>query len=74
LGRPLAWAQAAAAACDAAENFALLSMLRDSPTNVAATIAWWCAAVKFAIVFLGLGYAALGLVAKVASSDRPGGA
>jgi hypothetical protein len=63
LGVGLAWGQWIAAALDALENLALALILLDHPTAPWAAIARVCAALKFALIFLGLVYAFLGLLA-----------
>lgn len=50
----LAWGQWLAAALDAVENLALLTMLFQNPMEPWPQVAWWCAAVKFALVIVGL--------------------
>jgi len=57
----LAWAQPVAAGLDAVENVALIQLLLGSSTPLWAPLAWICAAVKFALVGLGLAYALPGL-------------
>ena len=56
----LGWAQWLAAALDAVENVALISLLLGSQGALWPPLAWGCAAVKFAIVAAGLLYALLG--------------
>jgi hypothetical protein len=62
VGTWLAWGQWLAALLDAVENGALLVMLLEAARAPWPQIALWCAALKFGLVFLGLGYAALGAV------------
>jgi len=62
VGIALAWGQWLAALLDAVENGALLVMLLEAVRAPWPQIAFWCAALKFGLVFLGLGYAALGAV------------
>lgn len=50
----LAWGQWLAALLDAGENYALLIMLVHGPADPWPQLAWWCAAVKFSLVFAGL--------------------
>jgi hypothetical protein len=57
VGAALAWLQFVAAGLDAVENYALLQMLAGDITSAYAAMAWWCAAIKFALVGLGLLYA-----------------
>ena len=52
----IAWAQPMAALLDSIENAALYALLVGSQNGQLPQIAWWCAAVKFAIVILGLLY------------------
>jgi hypothetical protein len=56
LGVGLAWGQWLAAALDALENAALLSVLFGSPAAVWAPLAWGCAALKFALIFAAVAY------------------
>jgi hypothetical protein len=56
----LAWGQWLAAVLDAIENAALLKMLLDTTAAPWPPIAYWCAAVKFGLVLLGLLFAAVG--------------
>jgi hypothetical protein len=59
---PLAWGQFLAAFLDYIENLALFVMLlQETPTQPWPPIAYWCAAVKFLLVILGLVYALYGL-------------
>jgi len=50
----LAWAQWLAALCDATENAALLAILYGSAASPWPEIAYWCASVKFGIIFAGV--------------------
>ena len=50
----VAWLQWLAAALDAIENYALFTMLADGPVDPYPQVAWWCAAFKFGLVFVGL--------------------
>jgi hypothetical protein len=59
-GAPLAWGLLLAAALDAAENAALLTMLWGTVRAPWPQVSFWCAAIKFALVALGLIYAAYG--------------
>jgi hypothetical protein len=56
----LAWGQWLAALLDGVENTALWIILMNGPSVPWPQIAWWCAAVKFTLVLLGLVYAMLG--------------
>lgn len=56
LGIFLAWGQWVAAALDAIENIAMLQTMGGATGNVFPQIAFWCAAVKFALVGLGILY------------------
>lgn len=66
LGPWLAWGQWLAAVLDGIENVALISLLIAGVSGAWPEIAWWCAAGKFALIFLGLVYAFLGLVVHLA--------
>lgn len=59
-GLSLAWGQWLAALLDGVENTALWTILTDGPSVSWPQIAWWCAAVKFTLVLLGLVYAVSG--------------
>jgi hypothetical protein len=72
-GLVLAWAQPAAAALDAAENFGLIQLLRGSERELWAALAWWCAVPKFAIVAAALLYVAIGVALSAIPSRRRGG-
>lgn len=58
----LAWGQWLAALLDAAENVALIKMLLDTTAAPWPQIAYWCAAVKFALVLLGLLFVLVGAI------------
>lgn len=62
-GGPLAWAQWLGGGLDAVENTALLLLLVGPVVEPWPRVAWGCAVVKFLLVFLGLGYGALGAIA-----------
>ncbi len=62
IGFVLSWAQLLAAACDATENYALISLLLGSRVNGLALLARACAIPKFLIVLLGLAYFAFALI------------
>ena len=66
LGRGIAFAVLAAAPLDGIENFALVYLMAEPPTDRWAAIAWWAAAAKFALI----GAALLYIVFAVASSRR----
>ncbi|MBE2200692.1 MAG: hypothetical protein IAE79_18910 [Anaerolinea sp.] len=51
---------AAAAVLDYIENISLIQLLLGSSSALWAPLAWGCAAVKFTLVFLGMGYALVG--------------
>ncbi len=55
----LAWGQWLAALLDVVENVALWRILSQGATPPWPQVAWWCAAVKFTLVILGIAYAAL---------------
>ena len=56
VGLFLAWAQFAAAALDAVENYALIQVLLGSQRELWPVVARWCAVPKFLLVALGLLY------------------
>jgi hypothetical protein len=58
----LAWGQWLAALLDATENVALLKMLLDTTAAPWPQLAYWCAAVKFALIFLGLLFVLAGAI------------
>ena len=62
LGILLAWGQWVAAALDAAENEAILTMLRNAPTQLNTTISWICADLKFGLIAGAIIYASLGVL------------
>ncbi|MEE8390887.1 MAG: hypothetical protein V3S14_08865 [Anaerolineae bacterium] len=61
-GLLLAWGQWLAALLDGVENTALWNILANGPSTPWPQVAWWCAAVKFTLVILGLIYAISGAV------------
>jgi hypothetical protein len=71
LGVPLAWGVWLAAALDAIENLALGVLLLEAVQSPWPAIARWCATFKFALVFLGLVYAFLGLAVYLVSRLLP---
>lgn len=60
LGVWLGWGSLAAALFDAAENFALWKILLGDYVSLWPGLAAVCAAIKFALILLGLGYAVFG--------------
>jgi hypothetical protein len=64
VGVALAWGQWLAAGFDAVENIALLAMLFGAVVPPWPQVAYWCAVLKFALVFLGLVYAFYGGVVR----------
>lgn len=66
----LAWAQWLAAALDAIENYALFTMLAQVPAEPWPQIAWWCAALKFALIIAGLLVVLIALVILIARRFR----
>jgi len=66
VGILLAWGQLLAGLLDAVENAALVIMLFGTIVAPWPQIAYWCAAVKFALLFAGLIYAAFGAVVRIA--------
>lgn len=70
LGGPLAWGQLLAALLDAVENVALMVILLGGATSPWSWIAYWCASVKFILIFLGLVYAFFGLCAFLNSMTK----
>ena len=67
LATGIAWGQWAAAIFDALENIALIAILFGSLVSPWPEIARWCALLKFALIFIGLVYAFLGLIAYIMS-------
>ena len=65
IGAGLAWAQWLAAGFDAVENFALTAMLFGGVAAPLPQVAYWCAVLKFGLVFLGLVYAFYGGVVRL---------
>lgn len=59
LGVALAWGQLIAGLLDAIENWALYTLLTGANNPLLPPVAWWCAAVKFALVGVGLAYVLL---------------
>lgn len=72
VGMALAWGQWLAAALDALENFALIRILLGAEGAFWPLLARWCAIPKFALVFSGLLFIAIGFVlARLARRGRP---
>ena len=67
LGPWLAWGLILAALFDVVENIALWRLLVGPVSEPWPGLAYWCASVKFALVGFGLGFALLGLFARVRS-------
>ncbi len=66
LGEPLAWCVMLAAGLDALENLALIRLVGGA-VGPEAAVAFVCASIKFAILALGLGYAAAGALGFLSS-------
>lgn len=49
------WLVLAAAPLDALENISLLRVLHRGPTPFLTRLAWWCAVLKFSLIFAALG-------------------
>ena len=64
LGQPLAWGQWAAALFDMLENAFLLIILLNCTATPWSMLARGCALLKFALIFAGLVYSFLGLIAR----------
>ncbi|MBN1955350.1 MAG: hypothetical protein JW900_09905 [Anaerolineae bacterium] len=62
VGVILAWAQFAAAALDALENYALIRIVLGSLQQAWASVACWCAALKFLLIAMGLGFAVVAAI------------
>ena len=71
LGAPLAWGLWAAAALDYVEYIALVVLLFTPPASPWPQIAAVCAALKFALLFLGLVYCFLGLAVRLTPPAKP---
>ncbi len=69
-GLLLAWGQWLAALLDGVENTGLWVTLSNGPSAAWLQIAWWCAAIKFTLVILGLLYAILGGIWTVIRKKR----
>ena len=59
IGFILSWAILLAGPLDAAENYALHTMIRTGASEGMAKLAGWCAGIKFFLVYLALGYIVL---------------
>jgi len=70
-GAVLAWGQWLAAGCDAVENIALTAMLFGDVVSPWPQVAYWCAVIKFALIFLGLVYAFYGGVVRLFIHKAP---
>jgi hypothetical protein len=68
LGVPLAWGMWLAALCDFAENVALVVILFNRTSSPWPELAAVCAAIKFALIFIGMVYALYALVIRFAAS------
>lgn len=64
-GALLAWGLWLAAIFDAVENVALWRLLAGSVFDPWPGLAWWCAALKFGLIVLGLLYVVMGVAARV---------
>jgi len=73
-GRPLMWASAAAAACDAAENLALLRVLDGHTDQPWPGLAFTFAAVKFLLLTAATLYIVVGFFLTWRASREPSGA
>lgn len=70
-GGVLAWALPVAGGLDAIENYALIRILLDADHPALPPTAYWCAAIKFAIVALGLVYVLIFGPLAIVLSSRP---
>jgi hypothetical protein len=70
-GAALAWGQWLAAGLDAIENVALTNMLFSSVVSPWPQVAYWCAIIKFTLVFLGLVYTFYGGVVRLFIHSKP---
>jgi len=69
-GSPLAWGLWLAALADAIENVALATIMFHGVAEPWPQVSFWCASVKFALIILGLLYAAFGAVSAISSRMR----
>lgn len=65
VGGFVAWGVLLAGPLDAVENYALLKMLQSGASEGMAKVAWWCAGVKFVLVFSAPGYIVVGWILKL---------
>jgi len=65
LSVPLAWGQWLAALLDFVENIALVIILFGTAASPWPQLAQWCAIAKFALIFIGMIYIFLGLIAHI---------
>lgn len=72
VGLLLAWGQLLAGLLDAVENAALVTMLFGTVVIPWPQVAYWCATIKFTLVFAGLIYVALGAVVWITYRIRTG--
>ena len=73
-GRPLAWGSAIAAACDAAENLALLRVLDGHTDQPWPGLAFTFASVKFLLLTAATIYIVVGFLLTLRASKEPSGA
>lgn len=59
-GSLVGWGAFGAALFDAVENIALFSIILSGATDTLATVAFWCASLKFGLIVLGLAYSLVG--------------
>lgn len=69
IGNPLAWGLLLAAACDYLENIALVAELFGRIETPFPQIAALCAAIKFCMLFLAIGYILYGLVIRIFAKE-----
>lgn len=62
LGVWLSWGVMAALVLDAIENYLLIQLLFEDQRAILATLAWWCAMPKFALVLAALVYIIVGAI------------
>ena len=65
LGGALAWLVLAAALFDAVENMALWRLLVGPINDFLPALAWWCAAIKFVLIGLGLLFVLAAVLARL---------
>jgi hypothetical protein len=61
LGSLIAFAVLVAAPLDGIENYALVRLMAETPTDRWASMAWWAASAKFALIAIGLLYVVLAM-------------